>query len=420
MSTRRAKGTGSIIHLENGKWKAKLSVGKKSNGQTRYATRTRDSRSAATTALNQMIALREERKLVAGKQETLRRYAERVLFQCDDVAERTASDYIRVLRLHVFPVLGTRFIRDLTTPEIQGLLHQLESRLGAATINNVRTALSKVYSLAITYGDCRDNPVRFTRKVRRRTYEKGQVKPPWTKEEVKRTRDLLKGTSMELPIVMLLATGMRLGELLGLTWEDIDFAKGVLHVRQTVSHLSLLQPDGSTRHGPKVRPPKTERGHRSVVLPRPVLALLRVKQAEALMQSKTCAGEWRDHNLVFPNVNGGYTNQSNFRRRYKNALATAGIREIRIHDIRHTFATVLIEEDVNQLIPVSRTLGHASTAITADLYAGTAKVSDVATSAMARHLFDENDLRERGRILPLQPSTPAISMLNPDESTLKC
>ena len=87
-------------------------------------------------------------------------------------------------------------------------------------------------------------------------------------------------------------------------------------------------------------------------------------------------------------------NQSNFRRRYKNALATAGIREIRIHDIRHTFATVLIEEDVNQLIPVSRTLGHASTAITADLYAGTAKVSDVATSAMARNLFDDYELRE--------------------------
>jgi hypothetical protein len=59
---------------------------------------------------------------------------------------------------------------------------------------------------------------------------------------------------------------------------------------------------------------------------------------------------------------------------------------------------VLIEEDVNRLIPVSRTLGHASTAITADLYAGTAKVSDVATSAMARNLFEESELggQERG------------------------
>ena len=410
MSTRRAKGTGSIIHLENGKRKAQHSVGKKSNGQTRYATRTRDSRSAATTALNQMIALREERKLVAGKQETLRRYAERVLFQCDDVAERTASDYIRVLRLHVFPVLGTRFIRDLTTPEIQGLLHQLESRLGAATINNVRTALSKVYSLAITYGDCRDNPVRFTRKVRRRTYEKRQVKPPWTKEEVKKTRELLKGTSMELPVVMLLATGMRIGELLGLTWEDIDFTRGVLHVRQTVSHLSLLAPDGSTRHGPKVRPPKTERGYRTIDLPRPVLSLLRVKQQEISIHKTTCGSEWQDLNLLFPNANGGYTNQSNFRRRYKKALSTAGIREIRIHDIRHTFATVLIEEDVNQLIPVSRTLGHASTAITADLYAGTAKVSDVATSAMARNLFEESELGGQERGVRPRSSSPVGSL----------
>lgn len=262
MSTRRAKGTGSIIHLDNGKWKAKLSVGKKPNGQTRYATRTRNTRSEATKALNQMIAEREDRKLMAGKQETLRRYAERVLFRCDDVAERTKSDYIRVLRLHVFPVLGTRPLRDISTPEIQGLLHQLEHHLGAATINNVRTALSKVYSLATTYGDCRDNPVRFTRKVRRRTYEKTQVKAPWTKEEARNVRESLKGSPMELPVVLLLSSGMRLGELLGLTWEDIDFGKGVLHVRQTVSHLSILQLDGSTKHGPKVRPPKTARGNR--------------------------------------------------------------------------------------------------------------------------------------------------------------
>ena len=206
-----------------------------------------------------------------------------------------------------------------------------------------------------------------------------KIKKIEPKEEVKKTRELLKGTSMELPVVMLLATGMRIGELLGLTWEDIDFTRGVLHVRQTVSHLSLLAPDGSTRHGPKVRPPKTERGYRTIDLPRPVLSLLRVKQQEISIHKTTCGSEWQDLNLLFPNANGGYTNQSNFRRRYKKALSTAGIREIRIHDIRHTFATVLIEEDVNRLIPVSRTLGHASTAITADLYAGTAKVSDVAT-----------------------------------------
>lgn len=404
MNTRRAKGTRTIIRLDNGKWKAKLSVGKKPNGQTRYATRTRNTRSEATKALNQMIAQREDRKLMAGKQEILRRYAERVLFRCDDVAERTSSDYVRVLRLHVFPLLGTRPLRDISTPEIQGLLHQLEQHLGAATINNVRTALSKVYSLAITYGDCRDNPVRFTRKVRRRTYEKTQVKAPWTKEEVKKVRESLKGSPMELPVLLLLSSGMRLGELLGLTWEDIDFVKGVLHVRQTVSHLSILQPDGSTKHGPKVRPPKTARGNRCIDVPRPVLNLLRVKHEEIQIERTFTSEAWQDHNLVFPSANGGYINQSNFRRRYKKALADAGLREIRIHDIRHTFATVLIEEDVNQLIPVSRTLGHASTAITADLYAGTAKVSDVATSAMARNLFESHELGEMQPGVPISPS----------------
>jgi integrase len=404
MSTRRAKGTGSIIRLEDGKWKAKLSVGKKPNGQTRYATRTRSSRSEATIALNQMIAQREDRKLLAGKQETLRRYAERVLFRCDDVAERTASDYIRVLRLHVFPVLGTRPIRDITTSEVQGLLHQLENHLGSSTINNVRTALSKVYSLAITYGDCRDNPVRFTKKVRRRSYEKDQVKPPWTKEEVKEARERLRGKIMELPVLMLLSTGLRHGELLALTWDDIDFARSTLDVRQTVSHLSILKPDGSTWHGPKVRPPKTDRSDRTVDIPRPVLNLLRIKQQEIAVQRRALGDEWQELNLVFPNAKGGYINQSNFRRRYKKALEEAGIRVIRVHDIRHTFATLLIEEDVNLLVPVSRTLGHASTAITADLYAGTAKVSDVATSAMARNLFGDDELRDSERGKAQEPS----------------
>jgi integrase len=135
-----------------------------------------------------------------------------------------------------------------------------------------------------------------------------------------------------------------------------------------------------------------------------VLNLLRIKQQEISVQRRALGDEWQELNLVFPNANGGYINQSNFRRRYKKALDEAGIRVIRVHDIRHTFATLLIEEDVNLLVPVSRTLGHASTAITADLYAGTAKVSDVATSAMARNLFGDDELRDSERGNAQEPS----------------
>ena len=110
---------------------------------------------------------------------------------------------------------------------------------------------------------------------------------------------------------------------------------------------------------------------------------------------------WVEQNYVFTNDHGGPLDESNFYKRYKRFLQKNGVRHIRIHDQRHTFATVLIEENSGQLAAVSKALGHSSIGVTMDLYASTARVETQATSRMSEIMFPD-----RGSMTPIEVRAP--------------
>ena len=233
------------------------------------------------------------------------------------------------------------------------------------------------------------NPVSRTQKAKRREFDKTQVRPPWTKEEVHLALESIKNTWYEPFITLALATGMRRGELLGLWWSDIDFDCQTVSIERTIHRESVIQPDGSRIRGVVVAPPKTASGRRVNQLAEPVLDVLRNHQMWQNV-AKISAGEgWTDSGYVFTNNRGGPLDESNFYKRYQRFLRNHGLRYIRIHDIRHTFSTVLIEEDGRQLASVSKALGHSSIGITMDIYAKTARVETQATSRMSEIMFPE-------------------------------
>jgi integrase len=118
--------------------------------------------------------------------------------------------------------------------------------------------------------------------------------------------------------------------------------------------------------------------------------------------AREMAGDtWQPLGYVFTNNQGGPLDESNFRKKYVRFLTENGQRYIRIHDLRHTFATVLVEEDTGQLASVSQALGHSSLAITMDRYAKTAKVETQATSRMSEIMYPE-----RGRVAPIRVPAP--------------
>lgn len=388
--TRGPKGQGVVTLLPNGKWLVKVPVGPTGSGKTRYVSRTTASKSEANKERRLLIQERENQRLVAGPRVTFKNYALEVLFnQNDKASERTLDGYLRSMRCFVFPVLGSRVLSEIRPRDIEALLGEIRKKYSASTVNNVRTALSKIFSQAELHELVHNNPVRRTKKAHRAPFEKTQVRVPWSKEEMRRALQAASGTSMEPILTLLLSTGMRRGELIGLRWSDLDFDRGTLVIQRTIHRQSIIQPDGSVIGRVVVGPPKTAFSMRVNHLSPPVLDVLRRHQLEQEVLRSSCIEQWDDGDYIFANAVGKPLDGSKLHKQYTQFLREHELRHVRIHDLRHTFATVLIEEDSGQLAAVSRTLGHSSIAITMDTYARTSRVESQATELMSKILFPD-------------------------------
>lgn len=165
---RALKGNGSITQLPSGKWLVKIPVGRNAKGATRYLSKTLELKSEARRWQSSMLAQRENQTLVAGPRQTLRQYATEVLLNTNDrIADRTRDGYYRNLRKHVFPELGSRPLLEIKPQELERLLTHIRSKYSASTVNNVRTALSKVFSTAVRHELVLFNPVARTQKAKR-------------------------------------------------------------------------------------------------------------------------------------------------------------------------------------------------------------------------------------------------------------
>jgi integrase len=116
---------------------------------------------------------------------------------------------------------------------------------------------------------------------------------------------------------------------------------------------------------------------------------IRVYQAEYDIAASAIGDDWQRSGYVFVNEVGGPVDSSRFRKQFKRQLRKLGVRHIRLHDVRHTFATILIEKDGGLLPAVSKALGHSTVAITMDVYAQTAKIDQQATLTMGDVIFPD-------------------------------
>jgi len=152
---------------------------------------------------------------------------------------------------------------------------------------------------------------------------------------------------------------LRQGELLGLTWEDVDLDEGVVRVRRTL-----------TRHKSRLLlgEPKTKRSRRTVQLTEAAVEALETHLARQRVQRDCLSDLYEDQGLVFATQKGTLVNPTNLRKRsFELLLEKAGLPAIRFHDLRHTCAALLLSSNVNPKI-VSEMLGHATIAITLATY----------------------------------------------------
>ncbi|MCL5108593.1 MAG: site-specific integrase [Chloroflexi bacterium] len=183
--------------------------------------------------------------------------------------------------------------------------------------------------------------------------------------------------------IVALMTGLRLGELLSLRWEDVDWIRAELHVRRSIARVPGV--------GWVEQPPKSKQSRRSAALT--PLAVRFLERHQLLQRAAIAAAgdAWEDNNLVFPNsVGRTYEPQNVYRRSWYPLLVRAGLPRIRIHDLRHTFATLMREEGAD-LKTTSEALGHSQIGITADLYTHNVPLAlREAVERLEKRLLDRN------------------------------
>jgi len=405
---RAPKGNGTI-KKKGKKFLAKFPIGRRINEKTgeyvtAYESKTFATKTEAQRWLNKKIAAKENGQIAVGGKLTFRQFSDLILLHgVLHVSPRTADGYYRNLRKHVFPLFGKKFLTEIEPGELDMHFVELRKVYAASTVNAIRTAMSSVYKCALKQRRVTYNPVAHTLKARKGALDKTQVKVPWSLEEIDAVLKASADTPLEMFFILAIGTGMRLGEMLGLRWEHVDFECGTISVEETIHREYETFPDGSSKSKIVVAPPKTESSRRiNQIFPAVVDALKRHKmmqEAGSVLQAE----KWTGEDYVLSNIFGGPMDERNLTRRYKKFLDSNNIRHIRIHDIRHTFATVLITHNVGLIGAVSRALGHSSLAITMDVYGKTANVEKQAFGQMSELVFPKESQRVYKKVpVPLQ------------------
>jgi integrase len=253
---------------------------------------------------------------------------------------------------------------DTLTPEhVETCLNDLRRNGGrngqgyaASTVAHTRNTLRKALGHAVKNG-------RLTRNVAAYATPPKVHRPevrPFTEEEAGRLLDTVAGHRLDTLYAVALTLGLRRGELLGLTWEDIDCQSATLHVRRQLEVLPGVKP-----HLKELL--KTQAGRRDLTIPPDLLRRLREHQDRQHGERETAGAVWQDHGLVFPTSVGTPILPRNLARHYERLLHHAGLPQRRVHDLRHTFATLMFRRGLD-VVKVSRILGHASVQITIDTY----------------------------------------------------
>lgn len=377
---RRANGEGSIYYEASRKsYVYEFNYQDPITGETKRkrCSSRKSAREARKRAASFLEKLQKEAETALKKQEEakksppvtveewLTRWVDKI--QKPQVKIKTYERYRSHIFNNIVPFLGAYQLKDLTLPILQEALYNMSEFGGASkqgiaprSVNASRNILRAALRDAVNYKLIEMNPATDTKALR--------VEPPiqhiLSKGEAKKLMRVALRQSKHswIAIVIALTTGMRLGEIFGLTWACVDLEEKKLKVKQSVV---------TTTKG-KIFQPSVKRNSSIRTIPLPdkaVHALKRYKQWQEV-SSRKFGYKYAEAEWVLANPEGDFRSPNSFSSHdYKDALEAAGIsKDVRFHDLRHTHATWLLEDKVNVKV-VSERLGHSSIRITLDTYA---------------------------------------------------
>ncbi|SCY80900.1 Site-specific recombinase XerD [Lachnospiraceae bacterium XBB2008] len=364
MSSKRNNGEGSIYKRKDGRWCAAYYD---QNYKRKYVYG--GSRTEVKNKLADLQRKREDQQANADNDYTLESWIDEYLrmYKKNSLKPTTYGDYLTILDKHITGSwLGQTKLDEVDLDMLQRYYNEkTEAGYSAKTISHIKSLINGSFQVAVRRKLVNDNPNQYAVIPPKKRYEGKTL----TKEEVKRIIDGDRSDELYPIVLTTVLTGMRKGEVLGLTWDCVDFENRKIYVRKALCRVEAdyKSEDGHRHFHYELLPPKSKKSIRSIPMLDEVYRIL-MEQKDTQNQDKEKYRDFYvDHNLVFADKNGEFFPQRTFMRHYHLFLKRMGVSDIRFHDLRHTFASLLIDADVSLKV-VQEILGHSTISTSMDIY----------------------------------------------------
>ncbi|QQZ55343.1 site-specific integrase [Streptomyces microflavus] len=374
--TRQPNGRSSIYQGKDGKWHGRVTVGTRDDGKPDRRHVERKTRAAVTAAVRELEKQRDSGAVrKAGRAWTVEAWLTHWVETIAPLAvnENTMVGYGVAVRKHLIPALGAHRLDKLGPEHVERFYGRMQTDgRRAGTIHQIHRTFRTALNEAVRRGHLSRNPVQLAKAPRLSDEEI----EPYTVDEVKHLLMAAGKRRNSARWAVALALGLRQGEALGLKWADVDIERGVLMVRRSRRRPRYAHGCGDscgrkagycpqrTRTNPETADTKSRAGRRVVGLPAQLADLLTVHQVKQEAERLEAGDKWTDGGWLFATPDGRGTSTRTDYDDWKELLAAAGVRDGRLHDARHTAATVLLILGVSERA-VMGLMGWSTTAMAA-------------------------------------------------------
>lgn len=376
---KRGNGEGCIYQKKDGSWEARIMIGRNEKGKAKYKTFSGKQRADVQRKLYNYIANRKAEEPKNAVKQTvgqwlIRWYNEYVI---PSVKTSTRVSYESAMNRHLIPRLGHIALGDLKKTDIETMYNNLlengrvdgKGGLSVKSVKCIKIALHAALEEALRREYIVKNPASIAKVPTLRST--GSVKKEieiLSKEEQKRLMLACGNDVYGVAVYMALHTGVRIGELLGIQWDDIDFDKRTIEINKQVNRMKDYNDNAKakTRLGIQYST-KTDSSCRIISMSEPLAEKLTQYKEIQKAERQLLDSKYNNLNMVFARWDGNYMDPATFRDKYRDILKMAGLKRFTVHALRHTFATRALEADIPIKV-VSKLLGHTSIEITMDTY----------------------------------------------------
>ena len=366
------------IYPKGNYWEARIMVGYTDQGKPKIKTFTGKKRSIVAKRLNDFIVNRKRLEADIACNYTVAEWL-RIWYEeyvTVNVKTSTRASYEGIINKQLIPKIGKIKLAELKKSHIEALYKELltngradgKGGLSVKSVKNTAIVINKALNDAVAQEILIKNPASIAKipGLHKHIAEKKQVEV-LNRQEQQLLESACGFDGYEFGVYMLLNTGARLGELLAITWSDINFENGTLSINKQLNRLKDYDDKSKkTRLGIQ-NSTKTRTSTRIIPLPQSLITKLCQYRKWQDENKKALGSAYNDLDLVFAREDGNFIDRATFRCKFKKMLKFLGIKDVTLHALRHTFATRALESGAH-IKTVSQLLGHASIQITLDTY----------------------------------------------------